>query len=145
MKTQTIEENPKGFHSRYIVSKANGEPVDPDAIYFVLRVDNGGDDPMHLCACRSALRAYAEIAMRTGHLKQLGEELWSMLNELDTEGEVMSSDPIHSYYWHAGYQAGFHQVPSNVRCDTFKAREEYAIGFAAGQQAYIAKSKETAE
>ena len=85
MKVPSIEENPKGFHRRYIVSKANGEPVDPDAIYFVLRVDNGGDDSLHICACQSALRTYAECAMRTNHLKQLGEELWSMLNELETE------------------------------------------------------------
>ena len=79
------QENQKGFHSRYIVSKANGEPVDPDAIYFVLRVDSGGDDPLHISACQSALSTYAEIAMRTKHLKQLGEDLWSMLNELETE------------------------------------------------------------
>lgn len=85
MSIPTAGANPKGFHSRYIVSKTSGEPVDPDAIYFVLRVDNGGDDQLHICACQDALRTYAECAMRTNHLKQLGEELWSMLNELETE------------------------------------------------------------
>lgn len=38
MKTQA--ENPAGLHRRYIVQKANGEPVDPSARYFVLRYDN---------------------------------------------------------------------------------------------------------
>ena len=40
----SIEENPNGLHGRYIVTKASGEPVDERAIYFVLRLDQHGDD-----------------------------------------------------------------------------------------------------
>lgn len=36
----TQEENPKGLHQRYVVSKTNGEPVDETAEYFILRLDS---------------------------------------------------------------------------------------------------------
>jgi len=42
----TQEENPKGLHQRYIVSKTNGEPIDEKAEYFILRVDLNGSDSM---------------------------------------------------------------------------------------------------
>jgi hypothetical protein len=46
----TIEENPNGFHGRYKVEKLNGEPTDPAAKYFVLRLDYGGRDFQHVQA-----------------------------------------------------------------------------------------------
>lgn len=55
----TRKENPNGLHQRYIVQKANGENVDPNAEYFVLRLDKGGKDPNHLNACKSAVAQYA--------------------------------------------------------------------------------------
>ena len=42
-----------GAFMKYKISKADGSPVDPDACYFVLRLDT--DD-----AARYAMRAYAE-------------------------------------------------------------------------------------
>lgn len=54
------QENPNGLHQRYIVEKANGEPVDTKAEYFVLRVDPFGSDPDHIIACRKALMTYAK-------------------------------------------------------------------------------------
>ena len=42
---------------KYHITKADGSPVDPDAVYFVLRLDNHSR-PDHL-ACRSALQTYA--------------------------------------------------------------------------------------
>jgi hypothetical protein len=60
MKTiPTQSENPKGLHQRYIVEKANGEPIDENAEYFILRVDLNGSDPKHIAACRKALMTYA--------------------------------------------------------------------------------------
>lgn len=66
--------NPKGLHQRYFVQKINyngyfeeGEsladnlmPVDKDAEYFVMRLDNGGKDPNHIRACRIGVNAYAD-------------------------------------------------------------------------------------
>lgn len=42
-----------GLRRKYKIEKASGEPVDPEAVYFVLRVD---EDPH----ARAALRAYAD-------------------------------------------------------------------------------------
>lgn len=29
----------KGWHQKYVITKTDGSPVDPDAVYFVLRLD----------------------------------------------------------------------------------------------------------
>jgi hypothetical protein len=74
-KFPTKEENPKGLHLRYIVSKVNGDPVDENAEYFVLRLDKNGSDPNHIAACRRAIIEYA-IAIRE-HLPQLSDDLFA--------------------------------------------------------------------
>ena len=71
MKTQ--QENTNGLYNRYIVSKASGEPVDDVAEYFVLRLDEYGDDPEHIAACRKAIMTYAEEIK--DHLPQLSADL----------------------------------------------------------------------
>lgn len=74
MKTiPTQEKNPKGLHQRYIVSKTDGEPVDDFAEYFVLRLDEGGNDIKHIKACRKAIRTYAKKIKN--HLPQLSQDL----------------------------------------------------------------------
>lgn len=75
MKTTPIptrEENPTGLHGRYHITKANGDPVDPGAEYFVLRVD-GAAEFAHMQACRAALSLYAD--MIETDLPQLAREL----------------------------------------------------------------------
>ncbi len=47
----------RGLYGKYIIGKANGEPVDPDADYFVLRLDT---DP----AARRAALAYSNDIQR---------------------------------------------------------------------------------
>jgi hypothetical protein len=42
----------KGLYGKYVITKADGSPVDPSADYFVLRLDT---DP----AARAAARTYA--------------------------------------------------------------------------------------
>lgn len=73
--TQT--ENPNGFHARYQVMKFLPDgtvvPPDPDAEYFVLRLDDGGSDPIHRFACRKAISAYAEFV--APHLPDLAVDL----------------------------------------------------------------------
>lgn len=68
-----ISENPKGLHQRYIVAKSNGQPIDPKAEYFVLRLDDNGNDPIHINACREAVITYAEKIQK--HLPELGQDL----------------------------------------------------------------------
>lgn len=69
----TKEDNPTGFHRRYDVSKIDGEPVDPNAEYMVLRLDWGGSDKEHIKACRIAVCAYA-YAIKD-HLPDLSKDI----------------------------------------------------------------------
>ncbi len=39
-------DNPNGLHQRYVISHADGSPIDPLATYFVLRLDSHGRDPL---------------------------------------------------------------------------------------------------
>jgi len=75
MKTKlpTQEENPLGLQNRYHVSKVNGEPIDEGAEYFLLRLDDGGSDPIHINACKKAIMIYAKEI--ENHLPQLSKDL----------------------------------------------------------------------
>lgn len=72
-KLPTQQENPKGLYNRYIVEKVSGEPVDERAEYFILRLDEFGDDPIHIEACRKAIITYAKEIYP--HLPQLAMDL----------------------------------------------------------------------
>lgn len=62
-----------GLYNRYIISKTSGEPVDDNAEYFILRLDNNGKDKKHIEACRKAVITYAnEIS---DHLPQLSKDI----------------------------------------------------------------------
>lgn len=83
------EANPNGLHLRYHIRKANGEPVDPQAEYFVLRLDDGGKDARHVSACRAAALRYAELI--TDHLPGLAADLqarYGTQRREDTKGEA---------------------------------------------------------
>lgn len=70
-------EKPHGLHRRYNVTHADGSPTDPEAIYFVLRLDKGGKDPIHTQACRNAVRQYCRSVLKIGgiHLHGLADDL----------------------------------------------------------------------
>lgn len=76
----TIEENPTGLHGRYIVNKANGEETDPNAEYFVLRLDEFGSDKKHINACRKAVLKYADEI--EAHIPQLAKDLRERYSKL---------------------------------------------------------------
>lgn len=81
------EVNPNGLHQRYNITKRNGEPVDPMASYFLLRIDGLGRDHHHRQACRAAALAYAKHVADNPdakHLKQVGRELESMVLLLES-------------------------------------------------------------
>ena len=72
-----------GLYNRYVVTKANGNPVDPNAKYFVLRVDKGGKCKEHVSACREALCTFAHYIRP--HNEALCNDILKFL--YDTEGE----------------------------------------------------------
>ncbi len=76
--------NPDGFHQKYNVTKTDGSPCDPEAIYLVLRLDEATN-----IAARMAAKVYAENtpAKKMGDdlvraIKHLGDEAWA---EAETE------------------------------------------------------------
>ena len=58
----------------YIIIKADGSAVDPNANYFVLRLDDGCKDKIHLNACRNAAIAYRDT-VKGSYLTQIGDDL----------------------------------------------------------------------
>ena len=71
--------NKKGLYNRYIVSKANGKPIDPEAKYFVMRYDADGKDAIHTRACRKAIMVYAMAI--SAHLPELSIDLHKVVSE----------------------------------------------------------------
>jgi len=69
----------EGLKQRYNLTKVNGEPVDPNGIYFVLRLDNGSSDKKHLSACRAAWAAYAKSLKDQKHLLYLCRDIVQQL------------------------------------------------------------------
>ena len=76
-------ENPDGFHRRYDVAKADGSPVDEDAVYLVLRLDSGSDDDLWTSLCREAGRYLSQRLIQVGHLKVMAAELYHLCSDLE--------------------------------------------------------------
>lgn len=78
-------ENPTGLHQRYIVTKADGSLVDPDAVYFVMRLDDGGKDSTHIEAGREAAMRWAQSIISMGdkskHLHQVANDVIQLVNQ----------------------------------------------------------------
>lgn len=86
-------ENPTGLHQRYVVKKLvkrsnvtgigvdlafdysqmHEQDTDPNAEYFVMRLDEGGKDREHIKACRIGIHAYA--AAIEHHIPELAKDL----------------------------------------------------------------------
>ena len=68
------DEEENRLEKMYIIIKADGSAVDPNANYFVLRLDDGCKDKIHLNACRNAALAY-KATVRGTHLENVGIDL----------------------------------------------------------------------
>ena len=66
----------KGLYNKYIVTKTNKKPLDPNFYAVVLRIDGG----QYLSACRAGAAAFAE-AVR-GENPILADDLQEKLREL---------------------------------------------------------------
>lgn len=81
----TKEDNPNGFHQRYVVRKvvkwrrkgdeliAVTKAVDDNAEYITFRLDEGSSDMQHIKAGRIAAHAYADAIQH--HLPELAKDL----------------------------------------------------------------------
>jgi len=63
----------KGLYHKYDIKKTNGEDIDENSEYFVLRLDKNGNDPKHIAACRKAILTYADEIEE--HLPVLASDL----------------------------------------------------------------------
>lgn len=64
-----------GLLNKYIITHTNGKPMNLNAQYFVLRLDNYCTDEHHLEACRAAAKVYAAYVEDVPHLRQIGVDL----------------------------------------------------------------------
>lgn len=73
-----MTDNKAGLFGKYKIAKSDGSPIDPDAIYFVLRID-GKRDPE-----QNALYTYIEeIWEDDPDHPQLAHDLWHLLQKCD--------------------------------------------------------------
>jgi hypothetical protein len=87
----SMQDNPNGLHQRYRVTKLNGEPTDPMATYFVLRLDHFGRDGQHIAACREAARTYCDYIDDLGDdanpiLQSVAKQLRTVVENLEAAG-----------------------------------------------------------
>lgn len=68
------------LYEKYVITKADGSPVDPSAEYFVLRLDT--DE----CA-RQAAAAYAFCCERKGIQRGLSRDLHQLVSRLGREAD----------------------------------------------------------
>lgn len=82
----------KGLFKKYVVRKADRSKVDPNAEYFVLRLDHYARDPFHVNACRRAVITYAKaIAF---HLPKLSEDLLRKYGDRFEQFDASSLDTL---------------------------------------------------
>ncbi len=62
----------KGLQNKYIISRADGLPIEKENEYFILKV-NGIGDPIHIEACKKAVLKYADEI--ESHIPELAKEL----------------------------------------------------------------------
>ena len=75
----TKNENPTGFHQKYILTRCDGVEIDHRAEFFILRLDEYGKNPVHINACRKAILAYADEMAATK--PQLAKDLYNKYNQ----------------------------------------------------------------
>ena len=107
------DDSKRGVYGKYILAKADGSDIDPDACYFILRLDTD-------VAARAAARTYAE---ECGN-KSLADDILACLEQLEQplcgcREAGCSHTPILSATWSARQRAedigGMSEYPRRMR------------------------------
>ena len=69
----------RGLYGKYVVTKADGSPTDPDAEYLVLRLDAGE----HVAACRRAALTFSSWVRDAN--PQLADDIAAWVEKMDAE------------------------------------------------------------
>lgn len=56
----------------YVISRTDGTPINPDNVYFILKLEGEGDQ-IHIGTCRKAVLKYADEI--ESHIPQLAKDL----------------------------------------------------------------------
>ena len=98
----SIKAKPNGLHRKYLIEKVVGykyshddffgdpvyvevtKPISDKFEAFVLRLDDFGDDKVHIDACRKAVLHYAELIKC--HLPELSKDLIERYSKTQTNG-----------------------------------------------------------
>ena len=90
----------RGIYGKYVIEKADGSKLDPEACYFVLRLDT--DE-----AARKAMGQYARSCRKKN--PELAEQIESCLNEIEAapwncgcREALCPHTPFFSTVWRAG-------------------------------------------
>ena len=67
-----IYKEPNGLYNKYVISRVDKKDINPDNVYFVLKLEGEGD-AVHMEACRKAVLVYAKEI--ESHLPQLAADL----------------------------------------------------------------------
>ena len=104
-RTEYVNGRPRGLYRRYKIEKANTEldgADDPDAQYFVLRLDSGGDDYAHVKACQRAALEYANQIRP--HNPDLADDVVRLVAACTAE--TVLKDIIGTAYWRQTIEKG---------------------------------------
>lgn len=74
-----------GYKRKFIIKKANGNNIDPNAEYFVLRLDNHGKDIRFARACRKAALTLSDEIK--DYMPQLSEDLKTIVTYYDVRDD----------------------------------------------------------
>lgn len=80
----SLNDNPHGLHQKYIITRVDGKPIDPKAVYFVLRLDG---DHIHNKASRSAALEWIDAIGDDSTLKLVANDLKQMVERLTPNTE----------------------------------------------------------
>ncbi len=94
-----------GIHMKFLLHKSDGSPCNPEACYFVLRLDNEGKDPEFAKASRRAAREFADAISLT--LPALAEDIDACVSELERppcgcREAACPHEPLFSRVWRYG-------------------------------------------
>ena len=87
----TKEENPTGLFQRYNISRTDGTEINPNAEYFILRLDGHSKDKSHVTACRLAVLAYADAIAPTK--PKMAQDIYERYNAHPVDGAMLKTEP----------------------------------------------------
>lgn len=75
------DDNERGLYNKYLIARADGEPLAPNSKFFVLRYDEGCNVAWRKCSAE-AIKAFSDQADALGRFGPLSEQLLDIYAEI---------------------------------------------------------------